>query len=428
MVLILACVTGTVFYSIRFFNRPTTDKVDEITAVSEMEPTSFASAVSDFVVQRIRQQRENQLLQTDLSEKQLIARFLDESMPLATRKLDARRLAVLDSEKARAALLSVLQSGDRKIRAAVAEMLGYSRWEEVRTLLSRLLTEPDQLVAGGAVAGLVLLGDDQAVRLLRETLFNPDADPSVRHLIAWRLADVQSRAALEALKSAFMELDLPSEIRQQLIVSLGRFPFSQTAEVFRNVVDNPTLDSEFRTAATEALIDAGQSALPFLTDLASRHSDAEVRASAAWALGMHPQTGNLGEQLAASVKNEVDADVRRRLYESLMRQDQIPVDQLLEHALNEEDIASRVAAANMLAVAVGQISSSRALQQRFDAEAVPNLQNIALGNQSLNIRYRAVFALARAGTESALSALQEIERQGEPQVAALAARNVARHN
>lgn len=313
------------------------------------------------------------------------------------------------------------------MRAVVAEMLGYSRWSRVRTLLAGLLAEPNRVVAGSAVAGLVLLGDDNAVRLLRDTLINDAADADLRSLIALRLADVQTRAALDALKNAFARTDLPPEIFQQVVVSLGRFPFSQTAEVFRSVIDNPTLSSEFHAEAAEALVDAGQAALPFLSDLATRHAEAEVRASAAWAVGMHPDTGQLGQQLAELVKNEADAEVRRRLYESLMRQDTIPADQLMDHALTEADTATRVAAANMLAVAVGQTATSQALQQRFDTEEVPDLQAIALGGDTLNVRYRAVFALVRAGTESALSALEEIERHGEPQVAALAGRSVAQH-
>lgn len=397
-------------------------------ASTELDSESFASSIAKFAFQHLQQHHQNQLLQTDLSERQLIARFLDPTTAFALRKLDAWRLAVLDSEQARDALLNVLQTGNEEMQAAVAEMLGHSRWPRVRALLAGLLVEPNRVVAGGAVAGLVLLADDDAVQLLRSQLLNQSTDADLRRLIALRLADVQTRAALEALKSAFASPDLPLEIRQQVVVSLGRFPFAQTADVFRGVIDNPDVSNEFKVEAVEALTDAGQAALPFLTDLVSQHEDAEVRASAAWAVGMHPETGRLGEQLTESVKTEADTEVRRRLYESLMRQDIIPADQLLDNALSETNTATRVAAANMLAVAVGQAESSQALQQRFDTDAVPALQAIALGDDSVNVRYRAVFALIRAGTESALSALEEIERHGEPQVASLAGRGVARHN
>lgn len=403
------------------------DGVSDVEMGMVLEQPSFTDAVSDFVVQGLRRYGENRMLQTDLSEQQLVARFLDESAPLVARKLDAWRLAVLGTNNARAALLNVLQTGSSVMRAVVAEMLGHSRWPDTRAILARLLVEPNSTVANGAVAGLVLLGDDRSVKVLRDALFSNVTDPALRTLIALRLADVQSRAALDALKIAFARRNLPPETWQQVVVSLGRFPFHQTAEVFRSVVNNQALSAELKTAAVEVLINAGQTSLPFLTDLAVKHADADLRASAAWAVGMHPNTGLLGEQLAQSVKNEANAEVRRRLYESLMRQDAIPVDELLDQALTEEDTATQVAAANMLAVAVGQADASASVQRRFDDQAVPYLQAVALGNDTLNVRYRAVFALTRAGTGSALSALEEIERQGEPQVAALASRSVERY-
>jgi len=427
--IILALFAAACLFSLLFYTQKSIFNNAQVAASDPDDASSLQTDINTLVIgylaDHIKRNKESELLQTDLSEQELIARFLDESAPLATRKLDAWRLAVLGTDNAKQALLSVLQNGSAAMRAIVAEMLGHSRWPEVPDILGRLLSEENPLIARGAVSGLVLFGGKQSVSILRNALLAETTDPALRSFIASRLGDIQTAEALAALKTAFSAPSLPEETLRNLVASLGKFPFKETADLFRQTLADPSLSAEFKAEATESLIKAGKGSLAFLNDLAADHADPKIRASAAWAAGAHPNTGNLGGQLAPLLQSEANDEVRRRLYEAMMRQTDIPAASLLNQALAETGTATRVAAANMLAMALQQSDADSALQRSYDARVVPQLLDTALSDASLNLRYRAVFALARAGTGTAVGALQTIERQGDPQIADLAARKVA---
>ena len=117
------------------------------------------------------------------------------------------------------------------------------------------------------------------------------------------------------------------------------------------------------------------------------------------------------------VEKETDADVRRRLYEALLPQSEIPAERLLPSVLEEDDIAARVAGFNALANAAAQ-GSSGTFAATFDRQIVPELLRIAMSENSVNIRMRAVFALRRAQTDAAQAALAEIaDHASNPQIA-----------
>ncbi len=137
--------------------------------------------------------------------------------------------------------------------------------------------------------------------------------------------------------------------------------------------------------------------MTFLLNVAAHDGDAEVRASAAWAARMHDASDGIGPWLAALAEGEPDADVRRRLYEALLPQSEIPVERLLPVIRAERDVAARVAGFNAVGGAVGRDPSTH-LATVFDSDIVPELQRIAESENSVNIRMRAVFGLRRART------------------------------
>lgn len=427
---ILALFAAACLFCLLFYTQKSIFNNAQVVAASDPDDasslqTDINTLVIGYLANHIKRNKESELLQTNLSEQELIARLLDDSAPLATRKLDAWRLAVLGTDNAKQALLAVLQNGSAAMRAIVAEMLGHSRWPEVPEILGRLLLEKNPLITRGAVSGLALLGDKKSISILRNALLSGTADEALRNFIASRLGDMQTAEALAALKAAFSAPSLPTETLRNIVASLGKFPFKETADIFRQTLADPSLSAEFKAEATESLIKAGKGSLAFLNELAADHTDSKIRASAAWAAGAHPNTGNLGGELAALLQSEANDEVRRRLYEAMMRQTDIPAASLLNQALAETGTATRVAAANMLAMALQQSDADSALQQSYDERVVPQLLDTALSDASLNLRYRAVFALARAGTGTAVGALQTIERQGDPQIAGLAGRKVA---
>jgi HEAT repeat protein len=109
--------------------------------------------------------------------------------------------------------------------------------------------------------------------------------------------------------------------------------------------------------------------------------------------------------------------VRRRLYEALLPQSEIPAERLLPSVLEEDDIAARVAGFNTLASAAAQGSSDPVIAT-FDQQIVPELLQIATSDNSVNIRMRAVFALRRGQTAAAQAALAEVaNNSSNPQIA-----------
>lgn len=407
--------------SLSIFNR------DYSAVALDLNPPSLKQSIDTtvaYISRHISQKIEDSALQTDLSAEQLIARFLNDDTPMSVRKIDAWRLARLGTNESKAALLQVLEIGSNELRAAVAEALGGSPWIDAGEILSRLLSDQDRAVQFGAISGLALLGDDPAVGALQALLMADNTDEAIRSYIASRLGDVQTAAALNALIAA-TTISLPEETLLNVVASLAKYPFEQTGDIFYSIFTNDQANPVLITEATEALANADKQALPFLLDTVSRYPEADVRASAAWALGFHANTGNLAQPLAQLVQQEPDDEVRRRLYEALMRQKAIPSEQLLDQAIIENDPATRIAAANMLAIALHQSGTDNAVQQTFNQAVVPDLITTALGDFSTNLRYRAVFALVRAGTPDAVNALTTIGQQAEPRIAELANQGVA---
>lgn len=426
--LVLMCVMiffvqGWLFKPLEIFGR------DYPSATSDLNlpplKQSLTDVASSYIRRHLKQSIEDSALQTDLSAEQLIARFLSDETPMSIRKVDALRLARLGSVDAKSALLKALVSGASELRAAVAEAIGRSQWSDAGDILRELLTEQDTVVLRGAISGLALLGDNAAIESLQMLLLAENTDEMIRTYIASKLGDVQTEVALNTLIAA-TAVSLTEETLLNVVTSLAKYPFEQTGEIFKDIFTKNQANIEFLTEATEALANSDKKALPFLLDIASRYSDAEVRASAAWAAGFNAHTGNLAEPLAQLVPQESDDEVRRRLYEALMRQDNIPSQQLLEQVITEHDVATKVAAANMLAMSLHQSGADAMVQQSFNQEIVPDLIATALGDYSTNLRYRAVFALIRAGTADANSALTIISQQAEPRIADLANRNLAK--
>lgn len=427
--LAIALLSSVSLTGLLFYPQNTTWTKTESALLDSDEDSSLPSRLNnifiDFIAEHLKQNKEQSLLQNGLSEQELIARLLNESASLDIRKLDAWRLAVLGTPNARLALLSLLENGSDAMRAIVAEMLGHGRWADIPELLAPLFQEHNLKISRGAVSGLILHGGAKSMEILRDLLLNETTDEAIKRYTAYRLGNVQTAAALETLKTAISMPSLSEETFRHIAVSLGKFPFQQTSGIFRQIMDNPRLSSELKTDAAESLIQAGKASLPFLREISAANADPEVRASAAWAAGAHPNTGHLGRQFADLLQSEAHDDVRRRLYESMMRQTDIPADTLLDRALTETKTATRVAAANMLAMALQQPGTGAAVQHRYDQKIVPQLLATALSDESINLRYRAVFALTRAGTETAAAALRTIEQQGDPQISGLAGRKIA---
>jgi hypothetical protein len=191
------------------------------------------------------------------------------------------------------------------------------------------------------------------------------------------------------------------------------------------VVASTEAEAELKVAAVEALADSSADAIPFLLDVAEGHGDPEVRASAAWSAGVNAETGGFAAPIAELLLREPEADVRRRLYEAMTRQRDVPADVCLAGTLRETDLAARVAGANAVAVGVRQGAAPPAVASQFETVIVPQLVETALSEATLNLRMRSVFALRRAGTPSAREALAQIAASASGPVAQAAEHGLA---
>jgi len=369
-----------------------------------------------------------ELLEQDdggLDEAGLVARLLDPATPAPQLRADAWRLAQrYDSPSAAAALWQVLAQGSADQRAAAAEALGKAALPGALQTLEQLLADPDGKVRRGALSGLARMEQGEATALLRRVLADPLTPPDLRAYSAGLLGDAGSAAGLQALKAAAAQ-PLEEDTLAAVIDGLGNYRFRDTAEVFRGILADPSRDVLFKAEAVEALARSDADALPFLLETAATGADPEVRAAAAWAAGASPHGGGLGQQLTGLLRQEADSEVRRRLYESIMRQRNIGSPDSLEQAYAESDPATRIAGANALAVAIRREGPASPAAARFGTEQIPDLVAAALGDGERNLRYRAVFALSRAGSADAVAALQAIAAHADPEIAGLATRGLA---
>jgi HEAT repeat protein len=359
-------------------------------------------------------------LHAKLSLREALTLFLDERESLAKRRELAFRLAYAGSAECIDALQRVLQTAPSGDRAFMASLIGRAGSPAANRLLWQLLADPDERVVLAAIRGLSLQNTPAASAKLAELLRDPQRALAVHTAAVVGLGAIADEGACKALRTAFAE-DPGEELAVPVLNSLGRFPFGRVSDLIGPYIEAAETPPEMRVVAVEALAHSSGDAVPFLLRLAAADADEDVRASAAWAVSAHTAARDLGPALTDLAEREPAADVRRRLYEALLPQPDIPADRLLPLVQAEQDIAARVAGLN----AVGRVSHLQpgsATALAFDRDLVPELVEIATGQNSPNLQMRAVFALRRAQTAAAQNALAAIAQSASPQIAA-AARN-----
>lgn len=384
--------------------------------------------------ERLRYVQQVARLGTPSAKRALMDIFLSESP--ANQLAMARILGQIDRRAFQESLLFVLETGNDEEAASVIRALAVLGGEENFARLGELMNDqgwPDHL-RGEAAQALLQTGDDRLRRLaiqgmvaigtgaetksLAAILHDPSWPQSLRVLAAASLGKIGSPEAGDELIAAFGDFS-DEDVQETLLDALGYFPYQQIAGTWKTFLDDPSTPPGLRAAAAEALANSSPDAVPYLESLAASDRDANVREMAAWALSTQPPGGALGPEITGMIRTEPEPDVRRRLYESLLVQTDNPSESLLPIIEQEEDPAARVAAMNAVGDAVGRKQSSP-LADTFDSEMVPELQSVALGNSSLNLRMRAVFALRRAGTPAAMSALTTISKTPTPEIATAA--------
>jgi HEAT repeat protein len=357
-----------------------------------------------------------------VSIQDLIKKLNDASLPMSERKAAIRALARLGTPEAVAALKGALPGGSDELRAAIAEGLGECTSPECTTLLLGLLNDPSQAVIQAAIRGLAQLGSPEAVAALAQLLSDSLRSSDLRSEAALGLGNINQPAAMAALAQAAVTIG-DEDMVTQVLEAIGGRDFTETQSFYQKYMGS-AVSSDLRVAAIDSLWQTKGDPSAFLAGYIS-DADAEVRASAAWAMSATDAAGNVGPQLLASLQGEQDAEVRRRLYQALANQESFETSTALALVQRETDPVARIAGMDLLASSL-QNNPSPEVQTFFDQTAAPALKNAALTGASSHERMAAVIALMRASSPSAISALQGVARQAtDPRVKESATRAVA---
>lgn len=354
----------------------------------------------------------------------LVKRLSDGTLPLKERKKAISELAKNGSPEALAALKELLRSGPEDVRAAIAEGLGECGSPECTATLLGLLNDPSEAVVQGAIRGLAQQGSPQAVDALTKMLYDPSRSELLRGEAAAGLGTINQPGVVDTLAQAANTITDP-DIVTHVLNALGGRDFSETQTFFQNYLHSANVSSELRVVAAESLAQAQGDPSAFLVSLAS-DVDADVRASAAWAMSATPENGTAATQILALLQGEQDPDVRLRLFQALRNQDNVDLASALAAVQRETDPGARVAGLSTLAKTL-QRDPDPQVQAFFDQTGAPELRQVALTGDDEHDRMAAVIALTRAmTTPSAQNALVDIAQSSDnPKVKQAAASIVA---
>jgi HEAT repeat protein len=416
--LVLLFVAGFVVFSVWIEDKfPSDDpKRSLIPGLQKILTKPIVNAVSHGVERYVRSRIESRYMDTGLSLEETITRFLDERIDIEQRRIYAYRLARAGTPEAMAALFKVFQTAGPEHKVFMLQLIGSTGNPAVKDWLWQWLSDSDIRVVMATIRGLSTIGGTDVTEKLVALLRDSKQPDQLRIEAALGLGTIGTPEAADMLTKALLET-METEVGMQILDALGRFPFETVAGTFKQFLSAPEVPAEKRVVALEALAYSTAGAVPFLLGFAEGDADADVRASAAWAISTHGRYRDIAPMLTDMVEAEPDEDVRRRLYEALLPQSEIPAERLLPSVLEEDDIAARVAGFNVLASAATQ-GSSETFAATFDLQIVPELLQIALSDNSVNIRMRAVFALRRGQTAAAQAALAEVaNNSSNPQIA-----------
>lgn len=209
----------------------------------------------------------------------LTALLFNNAAPVQARRQSARSLANLGTEQAVAALKSGLTNNlPPYVKAGIAESLGEISTPEATELLHELVNGKDETIARGAARGLAARNDADGTSTLGTLLFNEQTPLSVRTEAALALGDVNLPAAQDLLTRAIAQIH-DDDILESALDGMGRRPFSETQEFFRNYLDSPSFPADAKVLAIEAVRDADGDVGPFLSNYVN-DANPEVRNAA----------------------------------------------------------------------------------------------------------------------------------------------------
>ena len=380
-------------------------------SLKETDKEKMLSAVFDLVA--------GHQVSDELSEDELVTILSDQEASLKDRRQAAWTLAKNATREVLQTLeqFLALQETPAYIKAAIVEGLGYSSDPHAMELIIEALKNDNEVVVCGAIRGLSAIGDENTIAILSNFISTPDTTRGVATEAAIGLGNIDHPDSYNALIEAYYSAKKAgnADLQYDIITGLGERDISETKEFFQNILDENMSDPSTRLAAVEALKNAqGDTGSLFINSL--NDGDPEVRAEAAWALAFAEDPGDVAMELEAHLANEGNAEVRKRLYQALGNQENADIDAIAGIVFEEMDLDARLAGYDFLARNIGS-SENEKIREQFEKKAIPELQRIALSEESLHLKLSAVIALKRAGTERSFIALEQIAaKSSDPNV------------
>lgn len=325
-----------------------------------------------------------------------------------------------DAEALRA-IRGFAELGDESAFRVLMALAGDEAWPiDVRLAAVRVLMHSGDPNRAIRAVRCLASADGRCVPFLRDVMRSGEYGFAVRTEAARALASLGGPEAATALRE---QLAAASGMgwRSELTECLARLPYEEVSGDFQSLLDPAIQAPEDRSMAAEALASSSEAALSLLESVATSDPDPEVRENATWAMSMVSDGSMPPNHLVSLIAAEADPDVRRRLYELSTVQREADAEILTGLLDSEEEPATRIAALNAIGMAI-RTSGDLNAAARFDSQHVPELVRTAGSSRALNLRMRAVFALRRAATPAAQSALASLASNPTPQIAKAAAR------
>jgi HEAT repeat protein len=304
-------------------------------------------------------------------------------------------------------LLALMEEKDEGVRTGAGEALGkVGDKAAVPRLIQAMKSDTAQMrrVAIGAIA---LIADISGEAALTEALNNPDDDNEARAQATAGLGKIATPTAIATLVKSLSDDDL--KIRSSAMASLARAgrPTPESAPNAQVVAAlNTALRAEneaTRRGAAEALqiIATPEANASLLAVLQDARQSASVRAAAAYALGFKGNQAAVAALIQA-LKDEA-SDVNDAARDALAAIGSGATDALVE--VFKQDATAAYLAAQALA--------------KQGKPALPALEKVAQAADPMQQRWAAV-ALGALGLAEARPALEQLAKNTDPDVAAVA--------
>jgi HEAT repeat protein len=308
------------------------------------------------------------------------------------------------------------QDTDPQLKAAILAGIGYSNNPLKTSMIWDGLEDGNEEVVCGAIRGLQGFTEDYAVEALVSLVNFSQSSSKVKSEVIASLGEIKNPTATQVLVDLYKTFSEQGNVSflAEIVTAAGHRDIEQIRPFLENVLNDERSDASVRLALAESLENSSQQVsfllLPLLQD-----PDNQVREAAAWSLATTETTGDIASELITAVKQEMDSEVRKRLFQALQEQENFNVAEILPIISAETDVSAKIAGYDVVSTRLYEKDTQT--QNWFIEQALPILKDAALNGEKLSVRLSAVIVLKKAGISESEHVLAEIaEISTDPKV------------